>query len=136
MTSTNGNAGPGGAPQTGGSEDCQVGRRDASEYTDPTPYLQARYVTRAELVGSDTCTAAGLTVTAYAPVLVLCRSLIAAGMSPDQAMECWRGSILALRIRSIGAAAGLEISGDGVGFRRTRQPDAAPPMRLNRGVAR
>ena len=74
-------------------------------------------------------------VTAYTPVLALCRSLIAAGMSPDQAMECWRGSTLALRIRSIGEAAGLEIAGDGVGFRRARQPDAAPPMRKSGRVA-
>ena len=87
----------------------------------------------AELTGSDTCAAAGITVTAYAPALVLCRSLIAAGMSPDQAMECWRGSTLALRIRSIGEAAGLEIAGDGVGFRRARQPDAGLPARLNGG---
>jgi hypothetical protein len=67
-----------------------------------------------------------LTERGHTPVLAMCRSLIAAGMSPDQAMECWRGSTLALRIRSIGEAAELEIAGDGLGFRRARKPDAAP----------
>jgi hypothetical protein len=119
----------------GCSEESHAWRLDASEHTLTQHFRQAPRSAaspiRAELTGSDTCTAAGVTVTAYAPELVLCRSLIAAGMSPDQAMECWRGSMLCLRIRSIGEAAGLEIAGDGVGFRPARLPDAAPPMRRN-----
>ena len=52
-----------------------------------------------------------------------------AELDPDSALEVFRGATLALRIRSIGEAAGLEIAADGVGFRPARQPDAAPPMR-------
>jgi hypothetical protein len=36
--------------------------------------------------------------------------------------------MLCLLVRSIGEAAELEINGDGTGFRRRRQPDAAPPI--------
>ncbi len=44
-------------------------------------------------------------------------------------MEVYRGATLALRIRSIGEAAGLEINAEGIGFRPARKPDAAPPVR-------
>ena len=46
------------------------------------------------------------------------KELIAAGMSPDQALEIYRGSVLAVRVRSIGEAAGLEINSKGTGFVR------------------
>src|SRR6516225_3215569 len=39
-------------------------------------------VIRAELFGSDECTAAGLTISGRAPVLALCRQLIADGHDP------------------------------------------------------
>jgi hypothetical protein len=80
---------------------------------------------RAELSGSDTCTAAGITARGTTPVLSLCRQLLAAGLDPDRAMEVYRGATLALRIRSIGEAAGLEINSKGTGFVRT-----APPARF------
>jgi hypothetical protein len=77
----------------------------------------------AELIGSDTAFAAGLTVRAYAPVLCLCRRLIDAGA------EC-------LIIRSIGQAARLEINSGGTGFIRHRAVRAASSMRQNlRGAA-
>lgn len=38
---------------------------------------------RAAVTGSDTCQALGITVRAYAPVLELCRRLVAAGMIPS-----------------------------------------------------
>ena len=62
---------------------------------------------RAELTGSDTCTAAGLTVRASAPALAMCRELLAAGLDPDRALDVYRNGVLALRIRSIGEAAKL-----------------------------
>jgi len=86
---------------------------------------------RADLAGTNTCTGAGITARGTTPVLALCRQLLAAGLDPDRAMEVFRGATLALRIRSIGDAAELEINGDGTGFRRARHPDAAPPMRQN-----
>jgi hypothetical protein len=86
---------------------------------------------RADLTGTNTCTAAGVTARASAPVLALCRELLAAGVDPDRAMQVYRRATLSLHIRSIGVAAGLEINGDGTGFRPSRKPDAAPPMRQN-----
>jgi hypothetical protein len=56
---------------------------------------------------------------------------MAAGLNPDQAMEVYRGATLALRVRSIGEAAGLEINAEGTGFRPARKPDAAPSVRQN-----
>jgi hypothetical protein len=63
---------------------------------------------RAELTDARTCTAAGITGRGTTPTLALCRGLIAAGLNPDQAMEVYHGATLALRIRRIGEAAGLE----------------------------
>jgi len=46
-------------------------------------------------------------------------------------MEVYRGATLALRIRSIGEAAGLEINSKGTGFVPARAIRTAPPMRPN-----
>ena len=73
---------------------------------------------RAELAGSDSCAAAGLTVTGNAPALVLCRELIAAGLDPDRALDVYRNGVLALRIRSIGEAAALDVRDDNRGTPR------------------
>jgi hypothetical protein len=71
---------------------------------------------RADLIGRNACSANGITATGHAPVLGLCRQLLAAGLDPDRALEVYRGSTLALRVRSIGEAAGLEINSKGTGF--------------------
>jgi hypothetical protein len=42
-------------------------------------------------------------------VLTLCRQLLAAGLDPDQALEVYRGTTLALRVRSIGEGAKLTV---------------------------
>jgi hypothetical protein len=51
-------------------------------------------VIRAELIGSDTAIALGHAVKAYAPVLELCRELVAAGQDPTTRLEAYRGPIL------------------------------------------
>jgi hypothetical protein len=85
---------------------------------------------RAEIIGDDTAVALGGTrVRAYAPVLALCRALVAAGHDPALVLEAYRGETRCLRVRSIGEAADLEISEGG--FRPARKPDAGPPMRGN-----
>jgi hypothetical protein len=84
-----------------------------------------------ELVGSDTRTCAGMTAVGNAPVLAMCRQLLAAGMDPDQAMEVYRGAVLALRVRSIGEAAQLEINSKGTGFVRREGVRTAPPIAPN-----
>jgi hypothetical protein len=86
---------------------------------------------RADHTGVATYTAAGMAARGTTPVLTLCRQLLAAGLDPDRAMEVFRGATLALRIRTIGEAAGLEINAEGTGFRPARKPDTAPPMRRN-----
>jgi hypothetical protein len=64
---------------------------------------------RTELVGSHHCIANGVTASATAPVLALCRKLLAAGLNPDQALEVYRGATLAIRVRSIGKGARLAV---------------------------
>jgi hypothetical protein len=75
-------------------------------------------VIRAELIGSNRCAALGMTVSATAPVMALCRQLIAAGHDPGLPLEAWRGPILCLRVRSIGEAAELRLATHGGGFER------------------
>jgi hypothetical protein len=79
-------------------------------------------VIRAELSGSDMCSALGIAVRAYAPVLELCRQLVADGQNPHAPLHAYRLDVLCLRARSIAEVAGLEINGDGTGFRRRTQP--------------
>jgi hypothetical protein len=72
-------------------------------------------VIRAELIGNNTAVAVGIRVQGYAPILKLCRGLLARGMDPATLLEAWRGSTLCLKVRSIGAAAALEIRPSGTG---------------------
>jgi hypothetical protein len=83
----------------------------------------------ADLSGDATCSTAGITARGSTPILALCRELLAAGADPDQALEVYRGATLALRIRSIGEAAGLEVNSKGTGFVPLRAVRAASPMR-------
>jgi hypothetical protein len=92
----------------------------------------SRSAVRAELIGSNTCTANDVTACGHAPVLILCRELIAAGCDPDRALEVYRGATLALRVRSIGAAAKLDVNSKGTGFIRHRPAvRRGPPVRQN-----
>jgi hypothetical protein len=93
--------------------DLSAGKRPLSSR--PQANVQA---IRAEYLGATTCTAAGITARASAPVLALCRELLAAGLDPDQAMEVFRGATLALRMRSIGEAAELAVKDDNRGTPR------------------
>jgi hypothetical protein len=79
----------------------------------------------AELIGNDTCSASGMTAKGHAPALALCRQLLAQGVDPDAALTVFRNGTLALRVRSIGEAANLEINSKGTGFVRI-----APPARF------
>jgi hypothetical protein len=74
----------------------------------------------AELIGSHRCAALGITVSATAPVLALCRQLIADGYDPGLPLEIWRGPVLCLRVRSIGEAAQLRVATHGRWFERSR----------------
>jgi hypothetical protein len=95
-------------------EDDELTGRVSSPNSQRHPRNQAAI--RAELFDSDICCAAGLTVRASAPVLGLCRQLVAAGFDPATALRCYRGGTLSVRVRSIGAAAALEINSKGTEF--------------------
>jgi len=96
--------------------------------------LDLRRIVRAELIGSTTCTAAGISVTNGTPVLSLCRRLFEAGHDPATRLEVYRGTVLALTVRSIGEAAQLTIKTAGNGnpvFAKEPQAEGvtASPMR-------
>lgn len=61
------------------------------------------------LIGSNTAQAADIVARGHSPVFDLCRKLVAAGHDPASPMECYRGDMLCLRIRTIGEGAKLTI---------------------------
>jgi hypothetical protein len=83
---------------------------------------------RAALIGGDQCVAFGLKVRAPAPVLAMCRELIAAGYDPRRPLHAYRGNdVLALKVRSIGEGAECAVGVDsklGPPIFRRRQDDA------------
>ena len=81
---------------------------------------------RADLIGSDTCIALGITVHAEAHVLAMCRRLLDAGHDLATPLETYRGTTLCLIVRSIGEAAQLEIGK--AGFKRRAAGAGAPPI--------
>ena len=91
---------------------------------------------RAEIIGDDTATALGITVTSTSPVLGLCRTLIAAGHDPALALEAYRGDTLCLTVRSIAQGARLQVNTSGTGFApyRAHAPSAAPAGAAKRGA--
>jgi hypothetical protein len=84
----------------------------------------------AQLFNSNTAIALGIRAVSPSPVLLLCRKLLKAGHDPGAPMDCYRGDLLCIRIRSIGEAAKIEVSPGGSGF--VRQPArTGPPVRFN-----
>ena len=110
--------------------------------TDSRPHTKLQLV-RADLVGADTAVAAGITATGHAPLLTLCRRLVEAGHDPSTPLEAYRGTILCLRVRSIGAGARLTVKEgpDGKPRFATPGPDGRqscggqPPTRSNAAPA-
>jgi hypothetical protein len=91
---------------------------------------------RAELIGTDHAAALGIEAHGPSPVLALCRALVEAGHDPATPLLAYRNNTLALRVRSIGEAAHLEVNGDGTGFRPAAKPGRASPVRQNGRAAR
>jgi hypothetical protein len=91
--------------------------------------MTKRAAIRAVLTGSDTYTALGMTVQSTSPVLLQCRRLVDAGHDPATPMHVYRGSTLALTVRSIGEAAQLRVGSHGVGFEADPACGASPPVR-------
>jgi hypothetical protein len=133
MLENKGGAGGDGAPSIK-RQDCNVPPFKTSLPTNQQPI-------RAEIVGENRASALGIEARASAPVLALCRQLLAAGLDPDQALEVYRGAILALQVRSIGEGALLTVEDNRFGtpaLRRWRDRDAgvgaASPVRQNRSA--
>jgi hypothetical protein len=63
----------------------------------------------AELIGHDRAQAGDIVARGRSPVFTLCRTLVAAGADPNSRLECFRGSVLALTVRTIGIGAKLTI---------------------------
>ena len=84
-----------------------------------------RNAIHAELIGSDICSALGITARGFTPVLALCGLLVTAAHDPNAPLEAWRDTVLCLKIRTIGEAADLEVrpaSGSGAPtFIRTKR---------------
>jgi len=78
----------------------------------------------ATLSGDTAATALGVTGRGGAPVLDLCRKLVAAGHDPRLPLHAYRGDVLCLCVCSIGEAATLRVGR--IGFLRDRDPIAAP----------
>src|SRR6516162_508718 len=90
----------------------------------------------AELVGDDCCRCQEIdaAVTANAPVLAMCRQLLATGVDPDRPLRVYRRGALALKVRSIreGARLTVKIAGNGTPIFTLDYPckgAAAPPAR-------
>jgi hypothetical protein len=122
-------------PATGdrGARQKKLSWWDGAEHI-PSQFLR-QAVIRAELTGSDTCTAHGIIVRSSIPVLAMCRRLTEAGCDSATPLEAHRGEILCLRVGSIGQGARLEINARGNGFIARRAVRAGPPMRQNQRVA-
>jgi hypothetical protein len=90
---------------------------------------------RAELSGSRHCSALGIVVDAYAPVLALARRLIDAGLPPDRVLEVYRSGTLCFRVRlSVAARLTVEDGSNGAPrFRQYHPPswEVGPPIAPN-----
>jgi hypothetical protein len=90
---------------------------------------------RAELIGSETCAALGITISSSSPVLALCRKLIKDSYDRATPLEAYRGDTRCLRVRSISEGARLQVNSQGRGFEPRQEPRPASPMRPNREAA-
>ena len=101
-------------------------------YPSPTSAISA---VRAELIGANCAIAPGIKAHSPSPVLALCRALVEAGHNPATPLHIYRGDTLALKVRSIGEAARLEVNGEGTGFRPAPKPGRASLVRQNEEAA-
>jgi hypothetical protein len=72
-------------------------------------------------------TARGISASGKAPVTALCRALVDAGHDPGLPLEAFRGSVLCLRVRAIGAAGNLTVEESRFGRPVFRPLRTGPP---------
>ena len=134
-----------------------TGQSDGSDHNfktagEPQKYSNSKCKSRtirAELVGSETANAEGITARGVSPIFGLCRKLVEAGQDPDRPLEAFRGDVMCIRVRSIGEAAKLVVrenqrtgpylakwspfDSDARRSHRGRQPAAQNPQALAQG---
>jgi hypothetical protein len=98
---------PAGNDACGAPEQDQLGGPVGSENGLPPHSTQD---IRAELVGIDTCIAAGQVARGAAPVLAMCRQLIEDGHDPELSLRAYRGDVLCITVRTIGEGAALTVA--------------------------
>jgi hypothetical protein len=98
---------PAGNDACGAPEQDQLGGPVGSENGLPPHSTQD---IRAELVGIDTCIAAGQVARGATPVLAMCRQLIEAGHAPNLSLRAYRGDVLCVTVRRIGEGAALTVA--------------------------
>jgi len=87
---------------------------------------RSRTTIRAEIVGEEYICRTAAVETHARSLRALCGKLIEAGIDPAAPLEVYRGTTMALRVRSIGEGARLETASNGVGFRWAREAGQAP----------
>jgi hypothetical protein len=100
-----------------------TGKRDGQSFKQHLPKKQPAI--RAELIGSNTSSALGITTRSPSPALTLCRQLLAAGHDATRRIHAYRGGRLCLYVRTIGEAVALETNSAGTGFIAFRGSRAA-----------
>jgi hypothetical protein len=91
------------------------------------PYVQTRTIIEA-VEGREIEVLKALEAQSGAPVLALCRALIATGIDPVTPMHVYRGATLALLVRSIGEASQLDVIDGRFQKWHPREPSAASPI--------
>jgi hypothetical protein len=119
-----------GASLASAATDCEARKIGTGKHQSSSPHKpQTQVAIRATLIGSDTCTALGMTIRAASPVLGMCRRLVKAGYDPDRRLDCYRGSILAITVTGIGKGAALEVNSHATAFVVFRGRRVASPVR-------
>jgi hypothetical protein len=119
------------------------GETELSVWQSECPACVSGAVIIAQLIGHDRAQAGDIVARSRSPVFALCRALLAAGANPNSKLECFRGSVLALTVKTIGIGAKLTIkendwvgpkvvpyepfSRDRVGRHARQNDDPAPP---------
>jgi hypothetical protein len=78
-------------------------------------FVMDHHPIRAVIVKADECAALSQKVRASAPILSLCRKLIASGYDPALPLHAYRGDTLALKVRSIGEGAQYTVGDNKLG---------------------
>jgi hypothetical protein len=109
--------------------------------TEGTLNIFAYGTIRAELIGENECRAGSIVVrSSNAPILLICRKLVEAGVDPSQRLHAYRGDVLCVAIRSIGEGAKTTVKDRPHGpvfekWRPLSTPPVAQPSRFEGAVA-